>query len=155
MTSDHLTSSGKKAVTYILSEEDYLAELDRKLMEEVDEYIKDKNLDEMADVLEVLYAICNARGYTIEELEAKRKEKAESRGSFKEKIFLEYVEEQIIPKAIQISDMKALKKWSQIPETVKEMLLHNVYCSSCGTTTIINYSISLLLTDRIMTYMVP
>lgn len=107
-----ISYDGKKAVSHILSEEDYLAELDKKLMEEVKEYIKDKNLEEMADVLEVLYAICNARGYTIEELQTKRKEKAELRGSFQEKIFLEYVEEEITSKSNQISDMKALKKWS-------------------------------------------
>jgi predicted house-cleaning noncanonical NTP pyrophosphatase (MazG superfamily) len=46
----------------------------------------------MADILEVLYTICQAQGYTIKKLEAKRKEKADARGSFQEKIFLEYVE---------------------------------------------------------------
>lgn len=46
----------------------------------------------MADVLEVLHAICEARGYTIEQLEEKRKEKADERGGFKGKIYLEYVE---------------------------------------------------------------
>ena len=46
----------------------------------------------MADVLEVLYAICEARGYTTEQLEEKRKEKADERGGFKDKIYLEYVE---------------------------------------------------------------
>lgn len=137
-----ISQDGKIAVSHILSEEDYLTELDKKLMEEVKEYIKDKNLEEMADVLEVLYVICNARGYTIEELETKRKEKAELRGSFQEKIFLEYVDEKIASKPNQTSDMEALKKWNQIPEPVKDMLIHNVYCSSCGTTTIANYSIN-------------
>lgn len=47
----------------------------------------------MADILEVLYAICEARGYSLDKLEAKRKEKAEARGGFKDKIFLEYIEE--------------------------------------------------------------
>ena len=47
----------------------------------------------MADVLEVLQAICVARGYSVAELEAMRAKKAEKRGGFKEKIFLEYVEE--------------------------------------------------------------
>jgi len=90
-----ISQDGRKAVSHILSEEAYIAELDKKLIEEVNEYIKDKNLEEMADVLEVLYAVCKARGYTIEELETKRKEKAEIRGGFHEKIFLEYVDEHI------------------------------------------------------------
>ncbi|GAA4293745.1 hypothetical protein GCM10023142_30160 [Anaerocolumna aminovalerica] len=40
----------------------------------------------MADVLEVLYSICKARGYTIKELEAKRK-KTDARGGFKRRYF--------------------------------------------------------------------
>lgn len=51
-----------------------------------------KNLEDLADVLEVLQAICVAKGYTLEELEKRRKEKAEERGDFKDMIFLEYVE---------------------------------------------------------------
>lgn len=83
----------KKAVYHILSEEEYITELEKKLLEEVKEYQEDKNLEELADILEVLHSICKARGYTLEELEAKRKEKEEARGGFQEKIFLEYVED--------------------------------------------------------------
>ena len=46
----------------------------------------------MADVLEVLQAICIAKGYSLEELEALRAKKASKRGGFADKIFLEYVE---------------------------------------------------------------
>ena len=52
----------------------------------------DKSIEEMADVLEVLQAICIARGYSLEELEVLRAKKASERGGFAEKIFLEYVE---------------------------------------------------------------
>ena len=46
----------------------------------------------MADVLEVLQAICVARGYTLDQLEEQRKLKAIERGGFKNMIFLDYVE---------------------------------------------------------------
>jgi predicted house-cleaning noncanonical NTP pyrophosphatase (MazG superfamily) len=72
-----------------LSEEDYLKELDKKLNEEVAEYQADKSIEEMADVLEVLYAICEARGHSLEELEQVRKEKSDKRGAFKERIYWE------------------------------------------------------------------
>ena len=78
--------------TKILSDEEYIAALETKLNEEVAEYQADKNLEEMADVLEVLQAICVARGYSLDELEAMRAKKAEERGGFSDKIFLEYVE---------------------------------------------------------------
>ena len=87
-----IEASNKKAVCHILSDSEYIIELEKKLNEEVAEYQQDKNLEEMADVLEVLYAICEARGYTIEQLEEKRKAKADERGGFKDKIYLEYVE---------------------------------------------------------------
>ena len=87
-----IEKSGKTCVTHILNEEEYIAALETKLNEEVAEYQTDKNLEEMADVLEVLQALCVARGYSLDELENMRKKKAEERGGFGEKIFLEYVE---------------------------------------------------------------
>ena len=82
-----ITVAGKKPITRILEQEEYLEELDRKLDEEVAEYQADKSLEEMADVLEVLFAICEARGYSVEELMAVRDEKRETRGGFAQKIF--------------------------------------------------------------------
>ncbi len=88
---DIIKFSGKQAVTHVLTDEEYLAELDRKLSEECAEYQADKSLEEMADVLEVLYAIAAAHGYSVEELERVRAEKSEKRGGFADKIFLEEV----------------------------------------------------------------
>lgn len=87
-----IESDGKKCVTHILSEKEYIAALETKLDEEVAEYQADKTLEEMADVLEVLRTICIARGYTLEELEQLRAKKAAEKGGFEERIFLEYVE---------------------------------------------------------------
>lgn len=87
-----IKESGKTCATRILSNEEYIEALETKLNEEVAEYQSDKNLEEMADVLEVLQAICVARGYTLEELEAMREKKARERGGFSAKIFLEHVE---------------------------------------------------------------
>jgi predicted house-cleaning noncanonical NTP pyrophosphatase (MazG superfamily) len=88
-----IEQNGGKASFHILSDEAYLKELDKKLIEEVNEYHQDKNLEEIVDILEVLKAICIAKGYSIEEVETKQKEKAAARGSFHNKVFLEYVEE--------------------------------------------------------------
>jgi predicted house-cleaning noncanonical NTP pyrophosphatase (MazG superfamily) len=92
---DMIEKSGRKAKYYVLSEEEYLAALDKKLFEEVNEYQADKSLEEMADVLEVLYTICKARGYSVEELEGKRVEKLIHRGGFDKKLFLEYAEDML------------------------------------------------------------
>ena len=83
---------GKKPITHILDEATYLSELDRKLNEECTEYQESKSLEELADMLEVMYAIAEARGYSVAELEAVRKEKAAERGGFRDRIYLDGVE---------------------------------------------------------------
>lgn len=83
-----IKESGKKCKTKVLSEKDYVFELERKLSEEVHEYKLDKNLDELCDVIEVVYAIAEARGMSVSELEAKRIAKRESRGGFDGKVYL-------------------------------------------------------------------
>jgi predicted house-cleaning noncanonical NTP pyrophosphatase (MazG superfamily) len=87
-----IEKSGKTAYYRILNNEEYIEELDRKLNEECAEYKEDKSIEELADMLEVIYAIAQARGYSIEELEQVRAEKAEKRGGFKDRIYLEKVE---------------------------------------------------------------
>ena len=82
-----IIAGGKTPVTRILDTEEYLEELDRKLNEEVAEYQADKSIEEMADVLEVLFAICEARGYSVEELMEVRNAKREKRGGFEQRIF--------------------------------------------------------------------
>lgn len=84
---DIIRAAGKKPIVEILSHEDYLKELDKKLNEEVTEYQEDKSIEEMADVLEVLFAICEAKGYSIEELMQVRKDKMDKRGGFKDRIY--------------------------------------------------------------------
>ena len=88
-----IEKAGKTPVTHILSEEEYITELDKKLNEECAEYQADKSIEELADMLEVMYAIAKARGWSVSELEAVRRDKAEKRGGFKKKIYLEYVED--------------------------------------------------------------
>lgn len=88
-----IENTGKTAYCHILNGEEYIAELDKKLNEECAEYQADKSLEELADMLEVMYAIAEARGYSIADLERVRAEKAEKRGGFKDRIFLERVDE--------------------------------------------------------------
>lgn len=86
-----IQASGKNCLTTILSDADYLKMLDAKLDEELAEYHKDQNIEELADLLEVIHAVAIARGYTIEQLEQVRVQKALNRGGFAQKILLEAV----------------------------------------------------------------
>ena len=83
--------SGKTCVTEILSDADYLRMVDAKLDEELAEYHEDQNIEELADLIEVIYAAAKARGYTLEQLETVRTEKAAKRGAFEKKFLLKEV----------------------------------------------------------------
>lgn len=83
-----IEASGGHCKTEILSDDAYLTMLDAKLDEELAEYHRDQNIEELADLLEVIRAAAAARGYTPEALEAVRAEKAGRRGGFEKKILL-------------------------------------------------------------------
>ena len=88
-----INASEKTCTTEILSPEEYLRMLDAKLDEELAEYHKDQNIEELADLLEVIRAAAVARGYTTEDLERVRAEKAAKRGGFEKRILLKEVYE--------------------------------------------------------------
>jgi predicted house-cleaning noncanonical NTP pyrophosphatase (MazG superfamily) len=83
-----IESKGKVPNTRILSNEEYAAELERKLDEEVSEFHKDKNLEELADILEVVYALTENIGCSKEELFAANEKKRAERGGFQDRVFL-------------------------------------------------------------------
>ncbi|MBR3446372.1 MAG: nucleoside triphosphate pyrophosphohydrolase [Oscillospiraceae bacterium] len=89
-----IEAAGKKPVTHILDEASFLSELDRKLNEECAEYQESRSMEELADMLEVMYAIAEARGSSAAELESIRQKKAAERGAFSKRIFLDGVENQ-------------------------------------------------------------
>ena len=71
-----------------LSDEKFLVEIEKKLSEEVAEYQNDKNPEELADILEVIYAIAQLKGISKEELEKIRIKKLQDRGGFEKNLFL-------------------------------------------------------------------
>jgi predicted house-cleaning noncanonical NTP pyrophosphatase (MazG superfamily) len=83
-----IEQNGAIATVRTLDDAEYRLELDKKLQEEVGEYLADKNLEELADILEVIYAIAENEGSDRHKLELIRAEKAAKRGAFKQKIFL-------------------------------------------------------------------
>jgi predicted house-cleaning noncanonical NTP pyrophosphatase (MazG superfamily) len=88
-----IEKSGKTCKTRILSREEYCKMLDEKLEEELAEYQESKSLEELADLLEVMAAVVEVRGYTWQELTRIREEKREARGGFREQILLEEVQD--------------------------------------------------------------
>ena len=83
-----IEAQGETPNIRILSDEEYTRCLEEKLDEEVREYHEDKNLQELADILEVVYALAENQGYTREELMAEYDRKHHARGGFSQRIFL-------------------------------------------------------------------
>lgn len=86
-----IEKSGKQCIVDTLDTDTYIHYLDQKLNEELAEYQDDKSIEELADLLEVIYAVTIARGYSIEKLESIRKEKVEKRGGFDKRLRLKGV----------------------------------------------------------------
>lgn len=89
---DIIEEDGRIAKYRILDENEYRQELNKKLQEEVKEYLEDNNVEELADIVEVIYGILNSMDVSIKEFEKIRINKQEKRGAFEKKIYLEEAE---------------------------------------------------------------
>ncbi|PGD70279.1 nucleoside triphosphate pyrophosphohydrolase [Bacillus wiedmannii] len=87
-----IKANGKTPTTRILSEDEYIKELCKKTQEELTEYIEAKTkphkLEELSDLLELINALAEHEGTTLEEINSIRKKKAEERGGFSDRVFL-------------------------------------------------------------------
>lgn len=89
---DIIKNSGQIPKTRILENDEYILELIKKLKEETEEFEEAYSPEELADILELVLALCSAISISEEELEELRNKKAQLNGAFKNKIFLESIE---------------------------------------------------------------
>ncbi len=83
-----IKADGKECETRVLDDKEYLLSLNKKLDEELREYYETESIDELADMVEVIFAIVEQYGISIEEFEKLRLFKREKRGGFDQKLFL-------------------------------------------------------------------
>jgi len=88
-----IMNSGKSPITEIVSVEAAIDGLEQKLNEELNEYLEDHSLEEMADLLEVMHGILYLKGISWEELESVRLKKREERGGFEQRVLLKDIQE--------------------------------------------------------------
>lgn len=89
-----IEQSGKKAVVEKVTDEAYIKLLNEKLGEELKEFMESQSVEELADLVEVIYAILEYKKIGIEDFEAIRQSKNNKRGAFKEKLLLKEVIEE-------------------------------------------------------------
>lgn len=83
-----IRAKGENCETRILGDEEYIKELETKLQEEMREYLESGDIEELADLEEVLRAILDVKNCSYSEFEKIRQKKVDKRGAFKNRIYL-------------------------------------------------------------------
>lgn len=86
---ERIEAKGEKAVFHIADEAEYWAKLKEKLREEVEEFLTAENIEELADIAEVVDAVMACKGFSKEALRAEQEKKARERGGFAKRIILD------------------------------------------------------------------
>ena len=86
-----IEAKGSKAIVEVLDSDSFQKYLDIKLGEELKEYLEDGNVEELADLMEVVYALLECKGVSLEEFEKIRVAKVAERGAFKKRLLLKAV----------------------------------------------------------------
>lgn len=83
-----IEKSGKKAVVDVLDAQTFIKYLDDKLTEELTEYLTSGDVEELVDLVEVIYAILKHKNVNIEDFESIRRKKSAERGAFNKRLKL-------------------------------------------------------------------
>jgi len=86
-----ISKDGRQPHTHIADDAEYWTALKDKLTEEVREFLQSDSPEELADILEVVHAICDFKGLDFDELERLRIKKASERGGFGQRIILDKI----------------------------------------------------------------
>ena len=86
-------NEGKDSIIRVLDNDEYLIELNKKIEEELKEYLESGEIEELADLEEVLRAILDVKGVSYDDFEKIRQGKVNKRGAFKDKIYLEGIKD--------------------------------------------------------------
>lgn len=79
--------NGKTCVTRIMEDDECLKSLNTKIQEELKEYLESGDMENFADLEDVLRAILDIKGVSNEDCEKIRNTKVEKRGAFKKRFF--------------------------------------------------------------------
>ena len=87
---------GRQSNWRTMNDDEYIKELNRKLLEESHEFIEENDIEELADVIEVIESIMKIKNITWEEVKNIQEIKRNKKGGFNDKIYLIDVEQEEI-----------------------------------------------------------
>ena len=99
---------GRKATWRIMDNDEYIKELNRKLLEEAHEFIEENAVEELADVMEVIQNIMRAKNISYKEVKKVQEMKREKKGGFSNRIYLIEVEQDIVDER---EEQEKKKEW--------------------------------------------
>lgn len=99
---------GRKATWRIMDDDEYIKELNKKLLEEAHEFIEENAIEELADLMEVIQSIMRIKNISYEELKNVQQMKREKKGGFSNKIYLVEVEQD---KVDEREEQEMKKEW--------------------------------------------
>ena len=86
---EYIRNKGENVVFHVADEAEYWQKLKEKITEELEKFKKDESSEEFADLLEVIDAAAEYKKFDRSDLEKIRREKAEKKGVFKNRIILD------------------------------------------------------------------
>lgn len=90
------SKNGSVATYRVLDDKEYIEELNKKLIEETNEFIEENSIEELGDVMEVIESIMKVKNISWDEVRETQNIKREKNGGFKDRLYLESVEEDIV-----------------------------------------------------------
>lgn len=86
---EYIQAKGQPVISHVADNEEYWDKLKEKLIEEVGEFNKEENAEELADILEVIDAIIEYKKFDKNDIKIIKEGKLEKRGAFKKRIILD------------------------------------------------------------------
>lgn len=86
-----IKNQGETPYVSVLDDKQFNVELRKKLKEEVREYLLSEEIEELADIIEVIEALAKHKGSSFEEVLEIKEKKAKKNGKFEKRIFLQKV----------------------------------------------------------------
>lgn len=87
-----IKGNGQTPFVHIADQAEYEIKLRAKLQEEVAEFLESQSEEELADILEVMKALCEFYDFDFQSLEKIRQKKFTERGGFSQRIILDKTE---------------------------------------------------------------
>lgn len=88
-----IKENGQTAYISVLGNEQYIEELKKKLCEETQEFLDSEDIEELADIIEVVEALATSKGSSIKQVLKIKEQKAIKNGKFEKRLFLEKAED--------------------------------------------------------------